>query len=371
MKQKITLVFAVLFFSLVLSSYRNGAGGNGYDCTGAEGAGAGASGAACSGGGCHGSTTSLGVTVELDSAGTAVTSYHPGVAYTVKITGTNSTGSTLPKFGFQLATVTAASAGTSTAAQAGTWGTVTSPVQNTSTGSSGLNIPIIEQRSAITATSGTGGSGTTYTESISWTAPAAGTGSIMLYGVINAVNGDGNASSADKSQTATPVTITEAVSCPTVTVTISQSGHVLTATSTGATSYQWYLNGTVISGATSSTYTASTTGAYTCMATTAGGCSGTSSAYNFSTAGINELSLSDAIQVYPTLTENSVNVKVNASLGAISYTIYSLDGKVHGAGSIAAGTTAATIDLSTASAGLYIIRMEDQHSAVSFKVVKQ
>ena len=370
MKQKITLFVFVGLISVLLSSYKSGAASNnGTDGTGAEGT---STGVGCSGGGCHGSTTANTVTLELDSAGSAVTSYHPGVAYTVKITTTNATDSTLPKFGFQVASVLASGAGTTGAVQAGSWGaSLPTNVQNTNAAASGLAIDIIEQTRAITATTGTGANGTVYTEVIPWTAPATGSGSVMFYGIINAVNGNGNADGTDKAQQATPITITEAVSCSPVTVSIAGSGHTLTATAVGATSYQWYLNGTAISGATSSTYTATVSGSYTVQATTSGGCSGTSAAYPFSTVGINDLTLSEAVSIYPSVTESSVNVRINASVGALNYNIYGLDGRKYDAGTIATGNTNATIDMSHLNAGIYIIAMEDQSRTATYKIVKQ
>jgi hypothetical protein len=213
MKLKLAIgLFASVFLTLLISSYREGpAYYAGYDCTGATGTRIG-----CGGGGCHGSTSSNAVTIELDSAGIAVTSYYPGMAYTVKLSGTNGTGQTLPKFGFQMASVKLAGAGTSTPSQGGTWDSTSLPtkVQYTPAGTcqvcSNWPIPIVEHNASITATSGSGANGTTYVESIGWTAPDSGTGSIKLYGVINAVNGDNN-NSGDYSQAATAVTITEAV----------------------------------------------------------------------------------------------------------------------------------------------------------------
>ena len=108
MKVKILLSVFALSMSVVLSSYRSGAESHsGYNGTGANGS------AGCS---CHTPSTGLSPTVELDSAGVAVTSYIPGASYTVKISGVNNTGGTLGSFGFQLCTVHDAGAGTSTAA---------------------------------------------------------------------------------------------------------------------------------------------------------------------------------------------------------------------------------------------------------------
>lgn len=216
MKVKVVsfLVFASLF-SLILSSYRAGpAYQGGIDGTGATGSSLGCS----SGGGCHGATSSNNVVIELDSAGVPVQSYYPGMSYTVKISATNGTGATLSHFGFQMASVLLSGAGTSTPTQGGTWDSINLPasVQYTIAGPmtcqvcSGWPIPIIEHSAAIPATTGTGANGTTYVESINWTAPARGTGTILLYGDLNAVNYDGRVG-GDYAQVALADTITEAV----------------------------------------------------------------------------------------------------------------------------------------------------------------
>ena len=168
------------------------------DLTGASGNGTGAN-PGCVNGGCHTSlASSIAVFVELDSLGHAVTQYHPGMAYTIKISGTNNSTNTLPYFGFQLSCVVANSknaggtntAGFSACVQAGTWGTMPASVHT----ASGFSETVVEQSAAIIATSGSGGTGTTYVESIPWTAPVAGTGSVVIYGVLNAVNHNGSES---------------------------------------------------------------------------------------------------------------------------------------------------------------------------------
>lgn len=192
--------------SLVLSSYKNGAAAHiGWDGTGATG-----STGCTTGGGCHNAVTTAGTTVELDSAGVPVSSYHPGGAYTVKISATCGTaGVLLPlaAFGFQLATVSSSGAGTTAATQLGTWGTLPASVQSTP-GSGRRTFPIIEQSATITATSGTGAIGTIYSESIPWTAPAHGSGAIEIFGIINEATGLDIASFCNY-QTATPVIIPE------------------------------------------------------------------------------------------------------------------------------------------------------------------
>ncbi len=215
MKMKKNILIITIIAGLcyvVLASNTGGYGFSGHgDATGASGAGTGTN-QGCS---CHTPSANLAVFVELDSAGTAVTTYKPGVAYTIKISATNNSTSTLPYFGFQLACVAANSfnaggantAGSPSCVTAGTWGT-TLPTSVRMTSSAYFSEQVIEQSTPIIATTGTGGTGTTYVESIPWTAPAAGTGAVVIYGVLNAVNHDGT-SGGDMSNVANNILISE------------------------------------------------------------------------------------------------------------------------------------------------------------------
>jgi trimeric autotransporter adhesin len=196
MKKKLILlpfISAVLYF--MLSSYSEGpyyyGGVIGTGATGSTG---------CS---CHNSSSysSLNVSVQLQTlGGTPVTSYVGGTTYNVVITGslTATPSPTLPRFGFQMSVVKASGAGTSGATNAGSLPTTTSGwPTGTHVVSTGTGIQIFEQYNggspgALLATSGSGSSGTTYQETIHWTAPATGTGSVVIYGVINAVDYDGS-----------------------------------------------------------------------------------------------------------------------------------------------------------------------------------
>ncbi len=203
MRNKFLLVlFTGLTAGITFSSYNSGAGaGGGYDCTGAESGLQNPTGCRS----CHGNTaaSTIGVTIELDSAGTPVTSYYSGVNYTVKLSGINNGSTSLPRFGFQMTCVKGATSAV-TPTNAGTWATNGLPANTRYSAASAGNyvVNMVEQSTRILATTGTGGSGTTYVESFSWTAPAAGTGVISFFAVLNAVNNNGQDDSNDKWNTA-------------------------------------------------------------------------------------------------------------------------------------------------------------------------
>ena len=335
------LIFAGLFAYLVLES---NAGGYSRNETGARGQ------TGCS---CHNSTSSLNPIVELDSAGVPVLSYVPGMSYTVTMSAAQQTGKAY--FGFELSLVKLTGAGTTSAATAGTWGTLPSGCRT--------GTVMIEQSQALAA------SNNMYKISIPWTAPAAGTGSVKIYGILNAVNGNGN-ESGDGAQNATNngLTISEAVSCPAATVTATDS--LLTASAAGATAYQWYNGATLIQGATSATYIATATGSYS-VAITAGSCNVTSNtvAYTAPANGINDVTLANNIKVYPTLTSDLVRIQT-ASIGDLKYELYDLNGSLHMSGSLTENTVN-TIDLRSLGSAVYIVRISNENSSATYKIVKQ
>lgn len=180
------LLFAILGAGIYITTTSSSSGYN-QNMTGSHGSSTGC-------GSCHGSSANaaINVTVELDSAGTVVTSYKPGMTYKLRVKATNTGTATLPKFGLQLSAVT----GTGTASvNAGTLTALTSGTSiRTGTGS----IKYLSQTFALTATTGTGTTGTTYVAEGTWVAPAAGAGTVKAYGLINAVDGNGSDNSGDK-----------------------------------------------------------------------------------------------------------------------------------------------------------------------------
>jgi trimeric autotransporter adhesin len=208
MKKKfilLPLVGALLW--ITLPGYIAGPATSGLDASGATG-----STTYCGSAGCHnpGPTSTTNVTIQVYSApGTTVTSYTPASTYTVVITGVNTSATlNLPKFGFQLAAVKSAGAGTGSAVNAGSFSAP--PAGTHLATASGINI-FEHNPTSLAPLSGTGGFGTVYRDSIIWTAPSTGTGTVVFYGVVNAVNGDGAQNSFDKWNNTT-FTLTESSS---------------------------------------------------------------------------------------------------------------------------------------------------------------
>lgn len=201
MKKRILLFTATAgICTLTLSSYEFGPAASGFECTGADATSGLGNPTGCVGSSCHGTAVTPGITVtlELDSAGITTSStalgtghYKPGITYTVKIIGTNTTTDSLPYFGFQVA-ATKGAAAAATPVNAGTLqssGLPTGLQYSPASAHTPLEFyaNVVEHSSPRPATSGTGTTGTTYVETFTWTAPAIGTGTVSLWGAINAV----------------------------------------------------------------------------------------------------------------------------------------------------------------------------------------
>lgn len=145
-----------------------------------------------SGGGCscHSgspfSSTAISMQLLTNPGLTPVTAYAPGNSYFVRITGTNTSGVSLTKFGWQVGVLNSGLTSAGTLTSDGFSHTV-----------SGGGVTLLEHNAPQNMTTGTGTAGTTYVRTFAWTPPVAGTGTITLSGIINAVDGN-NASSNDR-----------------------------------------------------------------------------------------------------------------------------------------------------------------------------
>ena len=274
MKKKLLfLPVAGLLCYFILSGSASGPGltGDG-DRTGATGT------TGCFGSGCHSTTPAAKIAVNVDlydATGTTLVSpvkYVPGTSYTIKITGGNAGTSTLPKFGFQLATVLTGSTSTS----AGTLAAITNTHLGTYSG-----IKIVEHSVALPVTTGSGGTGSTYVVSIPWTAPATGTGSVTAFAVLNAVNASSSADPGDlwsnnslvipeaTSSTVSPITGTLTV-CKMAVTSLSDAtaGGTWSSSNTGiATVNTSGIVGGIATGTATITYNAGTAGNATATVT--------------------------------------------------------------------------------------------------------
>ncbi len=187
MKRRNILLLLVAVFGYVTLTSNVSSISN--DLTGSTGGTVGCGGAAS----CHNTAATAGVAVSilLDSAGTVVYRYQPGMSYRIKVTGVNATTGTLPKFGYQLSAFKSAAG--SGALQAGTFTDLPASSAVNTFGA----LSILGSTAAISST-GSGATGDQDTFSVGWTAPPAGTGTVNMYAVICAADGNGTEGAEDK-----------------------------------------------------------------------------------------------------------------------------------------------------------------------------
>lgn len=135
---------------------------------------------------------------------------------------------------------------------------------------------------------------------------------------------------------------------PNITVTGSQ----LSTNATGT--IQWYFNGNLVQGATSSTYNGSVAGFYSVSATNGFGCSTMSDPLRIT--GTKELA-GIGVQVYPNPASGSVTLSLDKVISNGMITILDITGKVQSKLEIY-NTEKQIIDISKLPAGIYLIELE-------------
>lgn len=321
MYKKLTIfIITLLFGGFVLSSYEHGpAYEAGLNRTGSTGGAAN-----CSGSGCHSPndpSTIVAVQVK-DASGTAVTHYAPGSTYTVTISGHNTTTEELKEFGFQVSAVK-----TTAATQAGTFTAIASTnIRVTAV----AGIQIAEHKKPLDQTSTN-----TYAASFKWTAPAAGSGSVTFFGILNPIADDGD-----------------------------KPGHASENPVKKTTDDDNEDNDDDNDDNDDDELGASYPNVSPNLVLTEGQAA----------AGVATTGLANAVSCYPNPCTDVLNVKIAyGATGSYEVAIYDLSGKMVASATIDASLMSNTATISTASlpAGMYMLRTTNADGVITMPIVKQ
>jgi len=148
------------------------------------------------------------------------------------------------------------------------------------------------------------------------------------------------------------------------TVVLTESGGVLT-TNAGASNYQWYLNGILITAANNQTYQPTESGNYTVEVSWSLGCSELSPVFTYNAVSVSEI-LDLELTIAPNPSQGIFNVY---SLERISIVVLDLQGKIIYSNSNI--NNYFKLDLSNVENGVYVLNLEtDKGKKITKKLVK-
>lgn len=327
-------VFLLSFIYIVLNSSSAGrATAANDDKTGAAGQTCGS----CHSGGSYGTVTT---TIQAFAQGTtnAVTSYTAGTVYDIKVTISNTTGTPVG-YGFEFTCLTTPG----NAAVANVYTNLSSNTKQKLVTTGTFNGRRYTEHSGVSASN---------IFTFSWTAPAAGTGSVKFYAAGVCVNG-ANQDNGDKASAGTTLTLTESVSTPlSVTGTVTNvscsggSNGAITITPAGGTSPYTYNWG---GGVTTQNITNIAAGTYTVTVTD--NTSSTSTA-TFTVTQPTALTVSGTTTNILCSGNSTGAINITASGGTTAYT-YNW------------GSGITTEDRTNIAAGTYNVTVTDNHSCTA------
>lgn len=149
---------------------------------------------------------------------------------------------------------------------------------------------------------------------------------------------------------------------------ITQTDSILNSnvSAAGAT-FQWYLNGALISGATDSVYIATLSGTYMVEATNAWGCVSSDSTI-FINTGIATTNGMDGISIYPNPVNETLNIAMPASTNQTEYFITDAVGKIVLSGKFTGAHN--SVDMHSLSPGIYFLKTILSQTNSIIKIVK-
>jgi PKD repeat protein len=153
---------------------------------------------------------------------------------------------------------------------------------------------------------------------------------------------------------------------------ITKNGKVLN--SSKAASYQWYLNGGLVSGANSQTYTPSLSkGAVTVMITDSNGCTSTSSVFNYDVTAVENFTFADEIEIYPNPVRDNLYVDLSKAKDKfLTIAIIDINGKTLYRRPISEKdyTGSIEINISMIDQGIYILKISGKENTLTVKLIK-
>ncbi len=182
---------------------------------------------------------------------------------------------------------------------------------------------------------------------------------------VTVTNGSGCAGSTSATVTVNPVPATPV---------ITQSNDTIFCSVT-ASSYQWYRNDTLISGATGKFYHPTQNGNYKVTVTDAG-CSATSSAFNYIGGGVSSVALANSsVIIYP-MPAYSYFIAESKTAALQSVALYDILGKRVLSADIRDVNTGidnkkAKINLQGLPAGVYFVQLKTTNATSTLKLVKE
>lgn len=142
------------------------------------------------------------------------------------------------------------------------------------------------------------------------------------------------------------ITVNPVPALPIITVT-----NGTTLTTGNYITYQWYLNGAAIQGATSRSHTAVANGNYTVLVTNFAGCEMSSEAQPISSVGVDNV-VKAMVRIYPNPASTTIHIDADK---VVNISIRSVDGK-----EVIRKENAKDIDLQHLADGVYLIRITDK-----------
>ncbi|MFI5221854.1 MAG: T9SS type A sorting domain-containing protein [Bacteroidia bacterium] len=153
--------------------------------------------------------------------------------------------------------------------------------------------------------------------------------------------------------------------------TVSQLGNVLTCSLSGLI-YQWYINNTLISGATNQSYTIPQSGSYKVIITNTYGCSNISVAFAAIKVGVKELSSMNGFRIFPNPSPDFFNMQFGLKTSEkIYFTVFDLSGKkmFEEEKEFLQGTNSYSFNLWWVPKGTYLLQLNDGQSVMVRQIV--